>query len=229
MNESLPSSHGPLDLIEAGDLLADRAHSQLSTAILRNQLPPGTSLSVPELARRMGISRSPVREAVQHLIWDGLADYRGRRGTVVQSIDLNDFLGLLEVREVLEALAARLAATRGTAEERKGLHAIQQEFESLESSGSDESAFSEVDMRFHTAIRAMARNADLDSALSRSQGRAHLSLNTLWHGARNVRDAQLEHSAICDAIVHGDAVRAEQSARSHIANLRRRVTSVLDG
>ena len=219
--------HGSLTLIEAGDLLADRAHSQLSTAILQNELPPGTALSVPELARRLGISRSPVREAVQRLIWDGLADYRGRRGTVVVSIDLNGFLGLLEVREVLEALAARLAAERGTADERRALRAIHEELEALGSEASDKADFAGIDMRFHTAIREMARNADLYASLARSQARAHLSLNTLWQGDRNVRATQLDHAAICDAIIDGDTDRAQEAARRHIANLRQRVTAVL--
>ena len=218
---------GTLQAIEAGDLLADRAHSQLSTAILRNDLPPGTALSVPELARHLGISRSPVREAVQRLIWDGLADYRGRRGTVVVNIDLNDFLRLLEVREVLEALAARLAAERGSAEERDGLRAIQREFESLGAPGVDPWAFHEIDMRFHATIRAMSRNKDLDAALARSQSRAHLSLNTLWQGERNIRAVQREHAAICDAVADGDRHQADQAARSHIDSLRRRVVAML--
>lgn len=218
---------GNLSVIEAGDLLADRAYSQLSAAILRNDLPPGTALSVPELARHLGISRSPVREAVQRLIWDGLADYRGRRGTVVVSIDLNDFLRLLEVREVLEALAARLAAERGSTEERDGLRAIQREFESLDTPDADRWAFHEIDMRFHAAIRAMARNKDLDAALARSQSRAHLSLNTLWQGERNIRAVQREHAAICDAVAEGDRDQADQAARSHIASLRRRVVAML--
>ena len=220
--------HGTLNLIEAGDLLADRAHSQLSAAILRNELAPGTPLSVPDLARRLGISRSPVREAVLRLIWDGLADYRGRRGTVVVSIDLNGFLGLLEVREVLEALAARLAAERGTADEREALRAIHEELEALGSEASDEAAFAAIDMRFHAAIREMSRNADLYASLARSQGRAHLSLNTLWQGERNVRATQLEHAAICDAIIDGDSDRAQEAARTHIASLRRRVIAVLE-
>lgn len=218
---------GSLNVIEAGDLLADRAYSQLSTAILRNELAPGASLSVPELARRLGISRSPVREAVQRLIWDGLADYRGRRGTVVVDIDVSDCLRLLEVREVLEALAAKLAAERGTDAQRTGLRHIQQEFESLKSSDADRWVFLEIDMRFHAAIRAMSHNEDLDAALARSQGRAHLSLNTLWRRARNLRVTQREHAAICDAVVAGDADRAETAARAHIAGLQQRVLAVL--
>ncbi|MXW88527.1 MAG: GntR family transcriptional regulator, partial [Acidimicrobiaceae bacterium] len=213
-------------MIEAGDLLADRAYTQLSTAILRNELPPGTSLSVPELARRLGISRSPVREAVQRLIWDGLADYRGRRGTVVVDIDLSDFLRLLEVREVLEALAARLAAERGSDAQRDDLRQIHQEFESLKSSDASQWAFLEIDMRFHAAIRAMSHNQDLDTTLARSQGRAHLSLNTLWRRERNLRVTQREHAAICEAIVDGDTDRAESAARTHIACLGQRVLAM---
>lgn len=213
--------------IEAGDLLADRAHAQLSAAILQNELPSGSSLSVPELARHLGISRSPVREAVQRLIWDGLADYRGRKGTVVAGIDLGDFLRLLEVREVLEALAAKLAARRGSGPQRDDLQQIQQQFEALEPGDTSQWVFPEVDMRFHAAIRAMAHNKDLDAALGRSQGRAHLSLNTLWRGEGNLRATQLEHAAICDAIVAGDSDRAETAARTHIACLRQRVSAVL--
>ncbi|MYA14264.1 MAG: GntR family transcriptional regulator [Acidimicrobiaceae bacterium] len=198
----------------------------MSTAILRNELPPGTSLSVPELARRLGISRSPVREAVQRLIWDGLADYRGRRGTVVVDIDLSDFLRLLEVREVLEALAARLAAERGSDAQRDDLRQIHQEFESLKSSDASQWAFLEIDMRFHAAIRAMSHNQDLDTTLARSQGRAHLSLNTLWRRERNLRVTQREHAAICEAIVDGDTDRAESAARTHIACLGQRVLAM---
>ena len=219
---------GSLHVIEAGDLLADRAYAQLSTAIVRNELPPGTSLSVPELARHLGISRSPVREAVQRLIWDGLADYRGRRGTVVVDIDVGDFLRLLEVREVLEALAAKLAAERGSEAQRGDLRQIQQEFESLKSSDASQWVFLEIDMRFHAAIRAMSHNKDLDATLARSQGRAHLSLNTLWRRERNLRVTQREHAAICVAIVDGDADRAETAARTHIAGLRHRVSAMLE-
>lgn len=219
---------GSLKVIEAGDLLADRAYSQLSTAILRSELPPGTSLSVPELARHFGISRSPVREAVQRLIWDGLADYRGRRGTVVVDIDMSDFLRLLEVREVLEALAAKLAAERGTDAQRTDLRRIQKEFESLKSSDADRWVLTDIDMRFHAAIRAMSHNKDLDATLARSQGRAHLSLNTLWRRERNFRATQREHAAMCDAIVDGDTDRAETAARMHIACLRQRVLAELE-
>ena len=82
-----------LQALEPGDLLADRAYRQLSRAILRNQLVAGTPLSVPELARRLNISRSPVREAVQRLIYDGLAANVPHRGAIVSEIKPDDFRG----------------------------------------------------------------------------------------------------------------------------------------
>jgi DNA-binding GntR family transcriptional regulator len=217
-------SHDSLTVIESGDLLAERAYAQLSTAILRNVLSPGSSLSVPELARRLGISRSPVREAVQRLIYDGLADYRGRKGTVVSTIEIEDFLSLLEVREVLEALAASLAARHGNDKERKALIAVHEEFMSQSPAmGETAVTYSQIDMKFHTLIREMAKNPELDAALARTQGRGHLSLFSLWSGERNVDAAQAEHAAMCEAIVIGDEDMASGTARAHISSLRQRV------
>ncbi len=113
-----------LQALEPGDLLADRAYRQLSRAILRNQLAAGTPLSVPELARRLNISRSPVREAVQRLIYDGLAANVPHRGAIVSEIKPDDFRGLLEVRQVLEGLAARLATERATDDDLRSLHDV---------------------------------------------------------------------------------------------------------
>ena len=213
-----------LSVIESSDLLADRAYAQLNTAILRNEVPPGSRLSVPELARQLGISRSPVREAVQRLVYDGLADYRGRKGTVVSTIEIEDFLSLLEVREVLEALAASSAARRGNNEERRALVAVHEEFVS-QSPAMDETAitYSQIDMKFHTFIRYMTKNPELEAALARTQDRAHLSLFSLWGGWRNVEASQVEHAAMCEAIVIGDEDMASEAARAHISGLRQRV------
>ena len=113
-----------LQAIEPGDLLADRAYRQLSRAILRNQLVAGDALSVPELARRLNISRSPVREAVQRLIYDGLAANVPHRGAIVSELKPDDFRGLLEVRQALEGLAARLATERATDEQLRSLREV---------------------------------------------------------------------------------------------------------
>ena len=218
--------HRALTSIEPSDLLADQAYTQLSMAILRNELAPGASLSVPELARQLGVSRSPVREAVQRLIYDGLADYRGRQGTVVSMIELSNCIALLEVREVLEGLAARLAAQRATDDDRSALRRNHDEFMAVGNRGEPAVPdFVQSDMAFHACIRQMARNDDLSQALARIQARAHLSMHTLWGRQRNVRAAQAEHGEIFEAIVGGNAGRADHAARSHVARLRDRILS----
>jgi DNA-binding GntR family transcriptional regulator len=199
--------------------LADAAHSRLSELILRNALLPGTPLSVPELSRRLEISRSPVREAVQRLVYDGLADYRGRSGTFVSSIDTNDFLDLLEVREVLEGLAARMAATRATDREIGKFAEIHDRLGRSEPT----TQLVELDMAFHRLIRQMARNPEISRPLARAQARAHLSMHSLWTGERNVESVRHEHAGIVAAIRARDPDRADQTARDHIAELRSRV------
>jgi DNA-binding GntR family transcriptional regulator len=211
-----------LGALEPGDLLAERAYRQLSRAVLGSQLPAGTPLSVPELAQRLNISRSPVREAVQRLIYDGLAVSVPHRGAVVREIKPDDFRALLEVRDVLEGLAARLATLRATDDDLRALRDVLDEHARSVGSG-DDAANVEFDTRFHRTIREIAGNDDLSTILGRIQGRAHLSRFTLWRAKRNTSDALAEHRAIYEAMAARDAEGAEQAARRHIWNLIARV------
>ena len=113
--EAVMTDLDELQAIEPGDLLADRAYRQLSRAILATSCRR-RSTQRAELARRLNISRSPVREAVQRLIYDGLAANVPHRGAIVSELKPDDFRGLLEVRQALEGLAARLATMRATDE-----------------------------------------------------------------------------------------------------------------
>ena len=221
------SSNGldSLDQLGIDESLADRAYQHLIRAILRNELRPGTQLSVPELARRMNVSRSPVREAVQRLIYDRLAEHVIHRGAVVSRIDESGFRELLEVRQLLEGLAARLAATRITPDQLEQLGDTLDAHEAV-IAGGDLYRNVELDMRFHSIIRSAARNADLDAMLERTQSRAHLSLHTLWRGPRDPQAMLAEHRAVHSALASGDPDRAEAAAQGHIQGLRDRVASL---
>lgn len=218
----MTDSLGTLGQLDVGDSLADRAYQHLIQSILRNELRPGTALSVPELARRMNVSRSPVREAIQRLIYDGLAEHERHRGAVVSRIDEGSFRSLLEVRELLEGLAARLAAERITAQQVAELEATLEEHEDVIGS-EDPYRNVELDMHFHKVIRAAAGNADLDTMLGRTQSRAHLSLHSLWSPSRDPLAMLHEHRQVFDAIAANDPGRAEHAAQEHIRGLRQRV------
>lgn len=215
---------GSLGTFGVVESLADRAYSQLFRAILRNELAPGTPLSVPELAQRMSISRSPVREAVQRLIYDGLAEHVLHRGAVVSRIDEAGFHDLLDVRELLEGLAARLAARRIDHDQLDELGTTLAAQEATVSAD-DWYRSVELDIRFHAIIRTAACNVDLDTMLGRTQSRAHLSLHTLWQGPRDPHAMLAEHRAIYEAIAVADSDLAEEKAKDHIRGLRARVAA----
>lgn len=220
-------SEGAVNAVAGGSLLADRAYEEMKGAVLANRLRPGDSLSVPALAAQMGISRSPVREAVQRLIHDGLATHTPHRGAVVATVDLDDVRQLYVVREVMEGLAARLATERLDATRVAELRALLEKHEALVSSGYDEERHTEMDMAYHRLIREAAGNDHLSDALGNITGKAHLALHALWRSSEAARLAVEEHRRIFEAMTAGDAEAAEQAAREHIRRLRVRLSQAV--
>lgn len=217
----------PVNPVAAGSLLAERAYEELKGAVLANRLRPGDALSVPALAAQMGISRSPVREAVQRLIHDGLATHVAHRGAVVATVDIEDVRQLYVVREVMEGLAARLATERLDAARVAGLRELLERHEAVVASGIDERTHTEMDMAYHRLIREAAGNGHLTAALDTIQGKAHLALHSLWRSPEGPRLAVEEHRRIFEAMTSGDPDAAERAAREHIRRLRIRLSQAV--
>ncbi|MFJ8542728.1 GntR family transcriptional regulator [Streptomyces sp. NPDC093586] len=213
--------------VAGGSLLADQAYEELKGAVLANRLQPGDSLSVPALAAQMGISRSPVREAVQRLIHDGLATHVPHRGAVVATVDVEDVRQLYVVREVMEGLAARLATERLDATKVAELRELLEDHERVVASGENEKLHIEMDMAYHRLIREVAGNAHLTAALDTIQGKAHLALHSLWRSPDAPRLALEEHRRIFEAMTAGDTDAAEQAAREHVRRLRIRLSQAI--
>jgi DNA-binding GntR family transcriptional regulator len=218
-----------LDRLEQGGQLAERTYEAIKSAILVNRLPPGTPLSVPELARQLGVSRSPVREAVQRLIYDGLATHAPNRGAEVSLVDIDDLRALYLVREQLEGLAARLATEHLDADSLAELRGILTEHEAAlvasgENGDDDIVAHIDLDRRFHRVLRELAGNPHLTAALEPMAGRSHFALHSLWRSPDAPRLALDEHRQIVEAMVAGDPELAAEAARRHIARLRTRLS-----
>ena len=98
--------------------LTDRAYSDLEALIVTLKLAPGSAVSESALSERLGIGRTPIREALQRLARERLVTILPRRGIIVSEINIKSQLRLLEVRREVERLVARSAARRATAEER---------------------------------------------------------------------------------------------------------------
>lgn len=213
--------------VTGGALLADQAYEELKRAVLASRLRPGDALSVPALATQMGISRSPVREAVQRLIHDGLATHAAHRGAVVASVDIEDIRQLFVVREVMEGLAARLATERLDATKVAELRSLLDEHERLVEEDESANSHIEMDMAYHRLIREVAGNPHLTGALDTIHGKAHLALHSLWRSPDAPRLALEEHRRVFTAMTAGDPDGADQAARDHIARLRLRLSQAV--
>lgn len=216
----------PLELLERRSRTTDDVYESLRAAILSKRLAPGERLSVPNLAARLGVSRSPVREAVQKLVQQGLATEEVHRGAIVAQFDSASLARLYELREVLEGLAARMACERATELEVAQLVEILAQHEDAVAH-EDYRRHIELDRSFHAVVRRASRNEHLLDALERVQDKvaiAMLSADVSWP-----RHAVAEHRAILAAIQERSPLQAQSLACAHIARLRRDIVEAFDG
>ncbi|UCZ89794.1 GntR family transcriptional regulator [Gordonia sp. WA4-43] len=202
-----------------GALLMQSVLRRIRDEIFDGTLEPGASLSVPGLAARLDVSRSPVREAVQQLVMDGLAVYTPRVGAKVAVLDDEMLRHVFEVREVLDGLAAHQATIRVTRAELTGLWDRVREQERLLETEPDHRRDAELDLDFHTAVRSLSGNAPLCDALLKLDTQSHLYRSDMWSHEDNRRHAVTEHRRIVAALEVGDADEADRAARAHAAGV----------
>jgi DNA-binding GntR family transcriptional regulator len=195
-----------------GDLtLTDRAYAEIEELIVTLQLPPGTVLSELVLADRLGIGRTPIREALQRLSRDGLVNILPRRGVLVSDIDLRSQLRLLEVRRELERLMARGAAERITEEERAQFSEIASGMYRA-SEHEDDISFMRLDQQFNTLVSSAARN----EFASRAMGLMHGLSRRFWYQHyKEAADLPLcarLHAAVAEAIANRDPDKAAEAS-----------------
>ena len=202
-------------------LLTESVHETLRELIFSGELAPGTPLSVPALASKLNVSRTPVREAVQQLIYEGIAVHTRNAGAKVDSLDAESLRAVFEVRDGLAALHATANATHETVSQLNKMVQVQRE---LLESPPDQRRDSKLDLEFHTLIRETACNHPLSEALHRLDGQSHLFRSDMWSLELNRRIAVTEHARIVAAIESGDALGARTAASAHVAGLLVRTT-----
>ncbi|TDE09872.1 GntR family transcriptional regulator [Jiangella asiatica] len=200
--------------------LAERAYLTLRKAILEHELAPGTRLSVPNVAERLGVSRSPAREAIARIAYEGLAHFEPHKGAVVADLDAESLLEIYEVREALEGLACRLASQRMGADDVAGLRELVAEHTAAVEAGDVELHY-DLDMRFHARVRELAGNTRLTAQLELLQHQIRLAMYTTHRSPGGMPLAVTEHRRIVDALESGDPVLAEAAGRSHVSRLLR--------
>ncbi|MCQ0970347.1 GntR family transcriptional regulator [Paracoccus sp. TK19116] len=188
------------------------AYRRLLDEIRTGRLTPGARLRETELAARLGISRTPVREAIRQLEADGLVVHVPRQGASIRRLDYAEVMELYEMRMVLEGTAARLAARAASDAELADLRMLNEEL----AEAGDTAAAHGLNRQFHRTLLAAARNRFLVGA-SESLDRTLLILgpSTLSERTR-ARDAVSEHNSVMDALEARDGAAAEQAMRQHL-------------
>lgn len=206
---------------------SDRAYAALLDQIQSGDLAPGTVLAEVEQAARLGVSRTPLREALGRLAADGLVVQQSPRVTVVSDIDVADIRALFEVRRALEETAARLAATRADADV---FAALAVEFAGVGALDRDEGrdAYYALIARFDAQLDAAIDNDYLTSALRGI--RTHLV--RVRRLARDIPErlaaSVAEHRLIASAIADRDADLAAHATHVHLHNALTTILASLD-
>jgi DNA-binding GntR family transcriptional regulator len=213
--------------LELPESLGSVAYRHLHEEIVNGRLPSGTVLSEAAVAKQLGISRTPVGEAVRQLVREGLLEQVPRYGTVVRQLSRTDILENYELREALESYAAAKAAARATPQQIDRINALCERTHQLADAlggAANPSATTELlrqlkvtDMAFHLAIVAAAGNARITEVVSMSRS---ISLVMVLRRPRPtvqfLAGVYEHHRRIADAIAAGNAEQASRFMLEHI-------------
>jgi DNA-binding GntR family transcriptional regulator len=212
--------------IKAHASLTEKAYQTLVHKIVTLELTPGAVLTESRLIREMKIGRTPIREAVQRLIAEGLVTHLHHRGMLVAEIRAEDVQQINEFRTRVEGFAARLAATRMTPdqiEELQRIHAV------LDRSMADmdAEAFIAQDRLFHELLARGAQNRYLESTLRRLYN-LHLRLwYYLYKKQGGLQETVHEHQEVIEALVRRDPEGAELAMRSYVTRVARQIKDII--
>lgn len=200
--------------------LTDLAYSALEEMIVRLELAPGMVVTETLLSDRVGIGRTPIREALQRLAREKLIRILPRKGIVVAEIDPEAQLRLLELRREVERLVARSAAQRSNDVQRARFRELALGFEKA-AAGNDDVVFMRTDKAFNDLCLEAARNEFAASALANLQS---LARRFWYHHHRQTADmpeAARLHAAVARAIADGDPTAAGEALDALLDNIER--------
>ena len=195
--------------------LVQEAYERLKDEILTSRLPPGFQSPEPEIAKRLGMSRTPVHEALLRLEADGLIELVPRHGARVIPVSIDDMRDIYEILTALEPEAAAQVAINHEAEsDLAGLVAATEDMEQA-MSGNDLEAWAEADDRFHRQLLDLQRNKRMSAYVTRLFDQAHRVRNmTLRLRKKPVRSTE-EHHQILQHIKARNPDKAREVFRAH--------------
>jgi len=222
---STPTLHINRPRLPDEQSLADQAYYAIREWIVTLDLAPGSVVNERELMGRLGLGRTPVREALRDLAREQLVEVFPRRGMFVSGVDVGDIAGLSEVRLVLETEAARLGAERRNEADLEETAVLLEEL-ARASVEHGERRLIDLDERTHRHVARCAHNPFLEATLEQY----YVLALRIWFLALDrvaLDEAIAEHHAILEAIRDGDADRAAEVMRAHVVSFERAIRAVL--
>jgi DNA-binding GntR family transcriptional regulator len=205
---------------------AQDAYLLLHQAIREGHYPAGARLKEVDLASKLGMSRTPIREAIRQLQRDGVVTVVPHRGAVVRVLSEQEIDDTYSLRAVLEGYCASRAAIRMEPAELRELEAIHAEFEPLTRHGQGSYSDADIDdairlnRAFHTAIANGSKNSRITDVM-RNATEVPLHMKQLyWRSEQARAGARVHHREILEALLARDAVRADAVMRTHVYAVR---------
>lgn len=189
----------------------EAAYAKLLETIRAGTYGPGARLRETEVAARLNLSRTPVREALRRLEADGIVEHRPRLGAVIRQLDHSELVELYEMRSVLERTAAEMAAKHASAAELVALRDLNDQI-----AASLPARAAALNQDFHRGIYLATRNRFLMEAARALNNALMLLGPTTLDDAARIATVSDQHGAILDAIEARDATAAGQAAQTHL-------------
>ncbi len=200
-------------------LLREVAYERLQDAIRHAGLRPGDPLSETRLSKALGISRTPVREALHQLAQDGLLQIIPGRAITVAAPSLQEVMDALHVRELLEPEVIRMAAEALSAQERETLTTLTEEMVGAARAG-ERAAWSKADIKWHEILCDSCPNRLLGQLVIQARNRIYNRGADKHVTSQYLIEGTLEHKAIVEAILSHDGAKAQHLMLEHLGHVR---------
>lgn len=198
-----------------GNMVAD-IHERLRAMIIEFELRPGERLNEMHLSDRLGVGRTPIREAINRLLVEGLVEFQPNRGFLIRQFDVKEIEDLFEVRGIIEVGAVRLAVARASDRSLKHLSEYWQTILCNYAESSSDFLVQQ-DALFHEQLALLSENSALVYNIRHINSRIHFVRWANLHGQARKQTFE-EHEAILEAISARDADRAAQEMFNHVTH-----------
>ena len=202
------------------ELLSQKAYRILKEAIVRGEIKPNTKLTLNEIAQYMGISKTPIREAIYRLASEGFIKLIPNKRIIINEISIDDYQEILQIRAVLEGLIAEVSAKKISEKEIITMMGIINNME-ISVEKDDRLDYNELDIKFHNFLLNIAGNNKLEEVYNRLILQDHkFRIRTLKLAYRMNKSLE-EHKKIASKIKERNFIAANKAAQAHIKSILR--------